>query len=85
MVITRGIEHSPEIELTEQWPAATYWAENDVDSFSQALRAAHDGRATVPNANVQDFVRLRYSAEAMAAGLLAALHGATEAKDQSSW
>ncbi|MEV8239976.1 glycosyltransferase [Microbacterium testaceum] len=80
IVITAGIQHSPEIELVEHWPSATYWARGESAEFGRALQAAFNDRSNVPRNEVQRDVRLRYSAESMAAGLLDALRGENEEK-----
>lgn len=74
MIAARDEPHSPEVELADA--GAVEWFESDdPDSLASAITAAYAHRAALPDTELSGWVRDRYSAEAMAAGLEAALVG----------
>nr|WP_307330828.1 glycosyltransferase [Microbacterium sp. SORGH_AS_1204] len=71
MIVSKGEPHSPEIELSET--GGVLWAdESTVEAWVEAINRAWASR-TAPRPELRDFVVERYSADAMAEGLLLAL------------
>lgn len=72
MVVADDEPHSPEIELADTG-GVSFFTYNDPDSLASALIAAHDRRRDLPRADLSDYVKRHYSAEAMSSGLIEAL------------
>lgn len=74
MIAARDEPHSPEVELADV--GAVEWFEsNDPVSLGAAIIVAYSGERPLPDEELSAWVRKRYSAEAMAEGLEAALVG----------
>lgn len=72
MIIADKEPHSPEIELDESGGVAYFESDSDV-SLSRELLRNWEKRESLPDTHLSDYTRARYSAEAMASGLLSAL------------
>jgi len=74
MIVADKEPHSPEIEL-EDSGGVFYFASNSVIGVADAIMDRWNDRQRVPNLHISVFTREKYSAEAMAQGLLTALAG----------
>lgn len=72
MVVAENEPHSPEIEL-EASGGVTYFESDSADSLSEKLLTMWAMRGELPSEHLSNYTRSRYSAEAMASGLLSAL------------
>lgn len=73
MIIADKEPHSPEIELDESGGVSYFESDSDV-ALSKELLIKWEKRESLPDAYLSGYTRDRYSAEAMAGGLLAALN-----------
>lgn len=74
MIVSRDEPHSPEIELAEA--GGVLWFDSDSPrSLADQMILAWARRDLVPNTSYSETVAEKYSAEAMAEGLLKALNG----------
>ncbi|TFD49815.1 glycosyltransferase [Cryobacterium frigoriphilum] len=73
-LVARDEPHSPEIELADHG-GVTWCASDSPQALADGLHKLWAHRDQTPDASLSDLVRQRYSAEAMAAGLRAALEG----------
>jgi len=72
MIVADAEPHSPEIELAES--GGVTWFESDSpEGLADAIARAWAQRDGVPNVQVSEYTRSRYSAEAMADGIVDAL------------
>ena len=83
MVVARDEPHSPEIEL-ESTGGVSYFASGAPEALASELIGAWQRRQALPLQHVARSVSERYSAEAMAEGLIAALEEATEVEGELS-
>ncbi|WP_265522572.1 glycosyltransferase family 4 protein [Oerskovia flava] len=82
-LVSRDEPHSPEIELAEH--GAVRWFETDsVESLAEELLAAWRLRRHAPDAGLSRWVGRNYSAESMAAGILAAAEHDGSSRDAGS-
>lgn len=72
MLVADKEPHSPEIELSES--GGVYWFDSDSpESLASVIDAAWCRRGAVPDINISEYTKQRYSAEAMANGIVDAL------------
>ncbi|MCP2047859.1 UNVERIFIED_ORG: glycosyltransferase involved in cell wall biosynthesis [Paenarthrobacter nicotinovorans] len=77
MIVAKNEQHSPEIELADS--GGVTWFESDsAESLAEAIRGAWLKRDQLPDSFISEFTKRRYSAEAMADGLRAALQGSPQ-------
>lgn len=74
MIVADKEPHSPEIEL-EASGGVFYFASNSIEGVADAIIARWNDRFRVPCHHLSAFTKKRYSAEAMAEGLVCALLG----------
>lgn len=74
MIVADAEKHSPEIELHNSG-GVDWFSSDSPESLAKAIRVRWAGRHAVPNLDISEYTRKRYSAEAMAAGIIGALRG----------
>ncbi|WP_211879766.1 glycosyltransferase [Pseudarthrobacter albicanus] len=74
MLVADDEQHSPEIELADSG-GVRWFASNSPESLAESIEHAWRGSSSLPDEGLAVYTRERYSAEAMAAGLVAALAG----------
>ncbi|PNI06963.1 hypothetical protein CXX84_18890 [Arthrobacter sp. AFG7.2] len=74
MLVADAEPHSPEIEL-EVTGGVSYFSSDSKKELAEALHTKWEERYRLPDALLSDYTKVRYSAEAMARGLQAALEG----------
>lgn len=72
MIVADKENHSPEIELQSSG-GVTWFSSDTPESLADSIRYQWERRQLVPNAELSEYTRKRYSAEAMAAGIISAL------------
>lgn len=72
MVVANAEPHSPEIEL-EDCGGVSYFDSDSAEDLATAILSRWNERGRLPDSDVSLFVKVNYSAESMADGLLAAL------------
>lgn len=76
MIVADAENHSPEIELHAS--GGVYWFSSDSpESLAAGIGERWRDRCSVPDVNISQYTRDRYSAEAMAAGIIGALRNAS--------
>lgn len=75
MIVADSEPHSPEIEL-EETGGVKYFTANSPESLAEVIQSQWEGKDALPEVRLSEFVKNRYSAEAMANGLVAAFTNA---------